>query len=257
MPILKVYDDSYLHYRLIPGDGEKPYLVFLHEGLGCTAMWNGFPDLLCEATGCPGFIYDRRGYGKSSPLKHKRTIHYLHEYALKELPLVLEAVIPERNFILIGHSDGGSISLIYGAEQPLLLTGIITEAAHVFVEPVTIEGIREAEKAWQNGKLKGLAKFHGDKTETIFKAWSETWLANWFKWWNIEYLLPSIEVPVLVIQGQDDQYATEAQVNAIVSRCGGTTDSEMVEHCAHSPHVDAEKAVLNIICSHIARICEK
>ena len=34
-----------IEYRVIPGPvSEHPPLVFLHEGLGCTALWRDFPD---------------------------------------------------------------------------------------------------------------------------------------------------------------------------------------------------------------------
>ena len=108
MPYLKIKESHRLHYQIIEGNKAMPHLVFLHEGLGCTAMWRGFPEALCLATGCPGLVYDRLGYGKSSPINNTRTVHYLHEYALQELPKLLESVIPETPFILIGHSDGGS-----------------------------------------------------------------------------------------------------------------------------------------------------
>ncbi len=256
MPRLQLDEEQHIHYQVIDGDKERPYLVFLHEGLGCEKMWGGFPQRLCATSGCPGLVYDRLGYGKSSPLPHKRTIHYLHEYALRELPLLLQEVLPDTPFILIGHSDGGSISLIYGAERSPLLKGIITEAAHVFVEPGTIAGVRKADKAWEEGKLQGLLRYHGAKTEILFKAWSETWLATWFRWWNIEYLLPSIEVPLLVIQGRDDQYGSEKQVDAIVSQSGGFAHAEIIEQCAHTPHLEAEQDVLHLMCAHIARMRE-
>ena len=233
---------------------DKPYLVFLHEGLGCEAMWKGFPKLLCKTTGCRGLVYDRLGYGKSSPLNQKRTLHYLYEYALKELPKLLETVIPDTPFILIGHSDGGSICLIYGAKRPSLLKAIITEAAHVFVEPETIVGIRSADTARAKGMLRGLSKYHGDKTETVFKAWSETWLSSWFKDWNIECLLPDIEAPLLAIQGADDQYGTKKQVNSIVSKASGYVQQEIVENCGHTPHSEAQTLVLELMSVFIAEI---
>jgi len=254
LPTLNIDKHQDLHYTLIRGALDKPYLVFLHEGLGCEAMWEGFPELLCKTTGCPGLIYDRLGYGKSSPLERARTVHYMHDYALKELPMLLDTVIPGRPFILIGHSDGGSISLIYGAERPSLLKGIITEAAHVFVEPETIARIRSADETWERGLLRGLSKYHGDKTEMIFKAWSVTWLTGWFKHWNIEYLLPSIEVPLLVIQGAKDRYGSIDQVNAIVSQSSGHAQSEMIENCGHAPHLEAQPVTLALMSAFIAQI---
>jgi len=250
-----IIDENHsLNYNLIRGVKGTPYLVFLHEGLGCEAMWEGFPELLCKNTGCPGLIYDRLGYGRSSPLNRAHTVHYMHEYALNELPKLLETVIPGTPFILIGHSDGGSISLIYAAERPALLKGIITEAAHVFVEPETIARIRSADKAWEKGMLKGLLKYHGDKTETIFKAWSTTWLTNWFKHWNIEYLLPSIEAPLLAIQGANDQYGSVAQVNSIVSKSSGYAQLEMIENCGHAPHLEAQPVILELMSNFVAQI---
>lgn len=244
-----------LYYHLLAGDTAQPYLVFLHEGLGCIAMWGDFPAKLCAATGCPGLVYDRQGYGKSSALHHKRTIHYLHHYALCELPELLEKVLPNIPYILIGHSDGGSISLIFGAEQSPLLRGIITEAAHVFVEDATIAGIKIANEAWAKGKLKGLSKYHGDKTENLYHAWSKTWLADWFLSWNIEYLLPSITAPLLVLQGSNDQYAPAGHAAGIASKTSGYARLEIVANCAHVPHIEAQAVVLQLMADFIARVC--
>lgn len=254
MPYIHISHDRHVHYQVLPGDTKKPCLVFLHDGLGCGLSWSTIPEVVCRKTGCPGLVYDRSGHGKSSSLSHRRTIHYLHEYALVELPLLLQTVIPDTPLILIGHSDGGSISLIYGAERSPLLKGIITEAPHVFVEDVSIAGIKKAEDAWQQGKLTGLSKYHGEKTEHIFKAWSETWLSKWFKSWNIEYLLPSIEVPMLIIQGRDDQYGSENQVHAIAQGAGGSVHTEIIDNCSHAPHLEAQEETVDIMCTFIARI---
>jgi pimeloyl-ACP methyl ester carboxylesterase len=256
LPTLKLDKNRNLHYQLIPGDADRPYLVFLHEGLGCIDMWRIFPEKLCKNTNCPGLVYDRLGYGKSSPLVRSRTVHYLHEYALQELPLLLQSVIPRKPFILIGHSDGGSISLIYAAERPAFLMGVISEAAHVFVDRLSITGIEMAKAAWAEGKLKSLAKYHGDKTEDIFRAWSDTWLSEWFKHWNIEYLLPSIKVPMLVLHGEHDQYGLIDQVKSIASKSSGYTRLEIVKNCAHVPHLEAQSVVLRLMADFIAQITQ-
>lgn len=256
MPILEIDRNNNhhrLYYELIEGDTAKPYLVFLHEGLGCIAMWKDFPELLCKNTGYRGLIYDRLGYGKSSPLYKPRTIHYLHEYALRELPELLDRVIPNTPFILIGHSDGGSISLIFGAERSFQLKGIISEAAHVFVDHEARAGIKKAGAAWAEGKLKGLSKYHGDKTATIFKAWSEIWLTEWFRHWNIEYLLPSIEVPVLVLHGESDQYGSIDQAKVIASKTSGNAQLQIVENSAHIPHFEAQSVVLGFMSDFIVQ----
>ncbi len=244
MSFLRLNSDDRIYYTLIEGISDAPYLVFLHEGLGCIPMWQDFPRRLCQKTGCPGLLYDRTGFGKSSALTSTRTVHYMHDSALYELPEVIEAIIPKREYILIGHSDGGSISLIFGAQRSPLLRGIVTEAAHVFVESETLTGIRAADAAFERGQFKGLYKYHGEKTDQLFKAWSTTWLSKWFQWWNIEYLLPSVICPLLVIQGMDDQYGSQNQVDSIISKSSGAADSYMVENCGHSPHLEQTEMLI-------------
>jgi pimeloyl-ACP methyl ester carboxylesterase len=256
MPLLSLAPGTELFFERIEGEGARPVLVFLHEGLGCTAMWKDFPARLCAATGCEGLAYDRRGYGLSSPLQRMRTIHYLHEYALTELPAVLEALLPGRDYLLIGHSDGGSIALIHGAARPGKLRAVITEAAHVFVEDITLQGIRAARTAYAEGKLRGLQRYHGEKTDTIFAAWADTWLDPAFAHWNIEYLLPAIDCPVLALQGSGDQYGSAAQLDAIAGRAVQAR-RRMLPDCGHSPHAEAAEATLEAMQGFILAMCGK
>lgn len=254
MATLSLAEDLQIHYVTLEGEEGRPWLIFLHEGLGSIAQWKDFPERLCERTGCPGLVYDRQGYGGSSPLTESRTIHYLHKYALIELPQLLAAVLPGKPYVLIGHSDGGSIGLIHGAEKPSGLKGIITEAAHVLVEPETLAGIEQAVTAHQQGHLRGLARYHGEKAETVFSAWADTWLSPPFAAWNIEYLLPAIEVPLLVLQGMADQYGTQAQVDSIVSRSSGQATPLMLEDCGHTPHKDMPALVLDLMSCFVNRM---
>ncbi len=246
MAILKLGNSKQIYYELIDGDEGRPHLIFLHEGLGCTEMWRAFPRTLCSETGCPGIVYDRLGYGRSSPFVHTRTVHYLHAYALSELPEFIARLIPAKGYFLVGHSDGGSIALIHASEKPAQLRGIITEAAHVFVEKETLDGIRAAANAFRAGKLQGLSKYHGEKTEGVFWAWADTWLRDWFKYWNIEYLLPSIDCPVLALQGSEDQYGTAAQVESIASRAA-YAEREIIKGCGHAPHEEQSVVVLRLM----------
>lgn len=244
-----------LYYELIAGDKTLPCLVFLHQGLGSVAMFKDFPQLLCKRTGSPGLLYDRTGYGRSSPLTHERSIHYMHEYALNELPEVINATIPDTPFILIGHSDGGSISLISGAERDRHLKAIITLAAHVFVEQETVDSIVKSVEAFSQGKMAGLFKYHGENTESLFRGWSSTWSTHWFRSWNIEYLLPSIDVPVLIIQGRDDQYGTLAQVASIASGISGKAQTLIIDGCGHSPHMESPELLVEVISQFISKCC--
>jgi len=247
--------DPDIFYTLIDGDPRLPCLVFLHEGLGCTAMWGDFPRRLCAATGCRGLCYDRRVHGQSGPLRQRRTVHYLHQAALFELPAVIDTLIPDTPYILVGHSDGGSIALIHAAQRPPLLKAVITAAAHVCVEAMTLTGIRASVAAYDAGKLGGLIKYHGAQTPALFAAWADTWLSPWFAHWNIEYLLPSIECPLLVMQGRDDQYGSEEQVRTIVAKASGPAHASLVDDCGHSPHRERPTEVLALMREFIAGQC--
>ena len=224
----------------------KPTLVFLHEGLGCIPLWRDFPSALCEAAGCRGLVYDRWGYGRSDSLTAAgpRELRYLHVEALCSLPEVLKQCNID-DAVLIGHSDGGSIALIFSAVYPDRVCGIITEAAHVFVEEVTLVGVHKAVEMFEETDLREkLAKYHGDNTEMMFHGWADTWLHPEFRDWNIEKFLPKIVTPLLVLQGEDDEYGTSAQVDAIASQVAGPVESRLIPHCGHIPHLEAPDEVL-------------
>jgi pimeloyl-ACP methyl ester carboxylesterase len=218
-------------------------LVFLHEGLGSVGQWRDFPSLLCEKTGLPALVYDRWGYGRSDPFTLPRPRGYLHDEAQFGLPSVLDECGIDRA-ILVGHSDGGSIALLYASTGPGGIRAVITEAAHVFVESVTLEGIREAVSVYASTDLKKrLYRYHGDKTDRVFHGWADTWLSPEFRDWNIEKALPGIRCPVLVIQGIDDRYGTPAQVKAIERQVSGPAKALLVP-CGHVPHAEARDEVL-------------
>lgn len=222
----------------------RPTLVFLHEALGCIELWRDFPQALASATGCDALLYDRRGSGKSDPLVEKRAPDYLHHEAFFILPQALEKC-DVKNPILIGHSDGGTIALLFAAKFPQNVRGVITEAAHVFVEEVTLEGIRKVLETYQTGDLKQrLEKYHGKNTDALFRAWHETWLDPNFRNWNVEEFLPRITCALLAIQGAEDEYGTAAQVQAITSQVSGPAKSLLIPNCGHTPHREAQDVVL-------------
>jgi pimeloyl-ACP methyl ester carboxylesterase len=230
-----------------------PPLVFLHEGLGCIAMWKDFPAALCERVGREGVVHDRWGYGRSEPHDRPRTPRYLHEEAELFLPAVLDALgIPKA--ALFGHSDGGTIALLFAAACPERTAAVVTEAAHVFVEEVTLAGIRAAVAAYAATDLpRRLARYHGDKTDTVFRAWHETWLSPGFRDWNIEAELRGVRAPTLVLQGEDDEYGTPAQVAAIAAGIKGPVEMALLPNCAHVPHHQARAAVLELAAGFLER----
>ncbi|NRA13280.1 MAG: alpha/beta fold hydrolase, partial [Crocinitomicaceae bacterium] len=182
-------------------------LLFLHEALGSIPQWKTFPQDLCDRLGIDGIVYERQGHGDSDALIRVRTSTYLHDYAFNELPRFIEKAIPkEKKIILIGHSDGGTIALLYASRFPSQIKSIVTMAAHVINEPETIAGIEPAIKAFKKGKLKGLGKYHGDKTTDLFYAWANTWKDGSFENWNITSEITSRGLSGLFIQGEEDQY---------------------------------------------------
>jgi pimeloyl-ACP methyl ester carboxylesterase len=223
--------------------GARPStLVFLHEGLGCIGMWKDFPDALAVATGCPALVYDRFGHGGSSPEVRDRDLGFFESEAREVLPALLSACGVE-DAVLIGHSDGGTIALLHAGIAPV--RGVVTEAAHVFVDEVSVAGMAAAKRAWrEEGLQERLGRYHGDGTAAMFAAWSKMWSADWFFDWNIETSLPAITCPLLAIQGRDDEYGTEAQVSAIVKGVSGPVDSLIVPDCGHAPHIQAREVVL-------------
>ena len=223
---------------------EAPTLIFLHEGLGCTAMWRDFPARLGKATGCGVLVYSRLGYGNSDPCDLPRPLNYMQNEGLHTLPEVIRAT-GIRECVLIGHSDGGSIAIVYAGGTPALpLRGLITEAAHVFCEETCVRSIREAGENYLHMDLsEKLKKYHGLNSDIAFWGWNKAWLDPDFMNWNIEEFLPGIRVPLLAIQGKEDQYGTPAQIKAIESRAGGGVEVLMIDRCRHSPHLEQEEIV--------------
>ncbi len=232
---------------IIPAGGDlqaSPVLVFLHEGLGCIEIWRTFPAMLSQKVGLPALIYDRYGSGGSDPLQGVYSGNPFCREAEVVLPEILSACGIE-NPILIGHSDGGSIALQYASRYPGSPTAIIAEAAHVFAEELTLSSIRKAVTAFKEGSLREkLARYHGDRTDAMFRNWADIWLLPESRKWNMQAFLPEITCPLLVVQGEKDEYGTMAQVDAIVSGVSGRTEKLIIPDCAHSPHIQATEATL-------------
>ena len=226
-------------------DAAGPTLVFLHEGLGSIDQWKDFPAQLCLACGLPGLVYERWGFGNSEPLTGPRRLDYLHYEALDSLPAVLECCGITEPPILIGHSDGGTIALLFAAAFPDRPRAIITEASHVLVEAITLAGIRIARQLYETTDWpQQLARYHGPNTDAVFRGWCDTWLRPEFRDWNIVAELKRITCPALIIQGEDDEYGTPAQVEAIAANVSGPVETRLLPHCAHVPHHQARERVL-------------
>ena len=235
-----------------PAPGET-VLVFLHEGLGSAALWRDFPQRLSAVCGLPALVYSRYGYGQSAVLAEKRPVDYMHHEALVALPELLAALDIDAP-ILVGHSDGGSIALIHAGAGRWPVRGVIVEAPHVFVEDLSIASIEDARAAYQTTELpQRLGRHHADGDRT-FWGWNDIWLDPAFRSWNIEDYLPAIACPVLAIQGEDDEYGTPAQVDAVARQAGGPAQVMMLPDCRHAPHRDQAEAVLAAMAGFVAKI---
>ena len=233
-------------------ESRSPVLVMLHEGLGSVALWKEFPLRLAARTGCRVLVYSRYGHGNSDRLMEKRPVTFMHdegEVVLPELLAKLDITRP----ILLGHSDGGSIGLIFAGKYPDQPRALILEAPHVFVEDLSVASITQAKINYQTTNLREkLTRYHAH-VDATFWGWNDIWLDRKFRSWNIKQYLPAIRCPILCIQGEQDEYGTSAQVKAIEARVPGT-EIVMLPDCKHSPHRDQPRITLEYIASFVKRV---
>ncbi len=245
-----------LEYRDFSATRETgPSILLLHEGLGSIALWRHFPEQLAARSGCRVIVWSRAGYGGSEACRQPRHQRYMHDEGEKALPALVAALGITRP-VLVGHSDGASIALIYAGAFPDAPLGVVAMAPHEFVEPETLAGIRDAREAWQSTDWPNkLARYHQD-AERVFRDWNDTWLSPEFSGWNIEHYLPKIRCPVLALQGVDDEYATLRQIDVIAEKVPGT-ELLKLEQCGHSPHRDQPEKVLAAIAGFVERLGER
>jgi pimeloyl-ACP methyl ester carboxylesterase len=244
-----------LEYRMIgPRPSEAPTIVMLHEGLGCVGLWGNFPEQLAAATGAGVFVYSRTNYGKSSPGELPRGVDFMHEEAIDVLPQVLAAIGFERG-ILFGHSDGASIAAIYaGSVQDHRVRGLVLMAPHFFTEEMGLAQIRRTSEEYESGDLRDRLKRWHDDVDSAFFSWSGPWLNPEFRAWDITEALGYIRVPILILQGADDQYGTIKQVEAAERECYCPVETAVLPGVRHSPHRDAPQATLQTAAAFINRL---
>ena len=246
---------QHLEYRMIgPWPDAAPTLVLLHEGLGCTGLWGDFPERLQAATGAGVFVFSRAGYGQSSPVPLPRLLSYMHDEARDVLPRLLDEIRFKRG-LLIGHSDGASIATIYaGSHQDHRVGGLVLMAPHFFTEDMGIASIVEARKAYETSDLRQrLARWHAN-VDNAFKGWNGAWLDPDFRKWDITEFLAYIRVPILIVQGEDDQYGTVKQIEVANQECYCPVEVALLPGARHSPQRDAPEATLRAITEFVARV---
>jgi pimeloyl-ACP methyl ester carboxylesterase len=237
-----------LEYRMIgPRPDAAPTIVMLHEGLGCVGLWGDFPDRVAAATGAGVFVYSRAGYGHSSPVALPRPLTFMHEEACLVLPRLLDAIGFCRG-ILAGHSDGASIAAIHaGSVEDHRVRGLALVAPHFFTEDCGIAEIARVKDAYATTDLREkLARWHADVDNAV-RGWSDAWLDPDFRRWDITDVLAYIRVPVLIVQGEDDQYGSIRQIEVAREECYCPVDVALMPGVRHAPHREAPDALLRVV----------
>jgi pimeloyl-ACP methyl ester carboxylesterase len=239
-------DGRDIEYRMLPGNAARPPLVFLHEGLGCAALWRDFPDKVAKRLCARALVYSRFGYGQSDGLHAKRTPRFMHEEALDVLPKLLDRLGLVRP-LFVGHSDGASIALIHAADARRPVAGLVLMAPHVFIEDVTVDSIARIRASYDATDLRvRLGKYH-KHVDDAFLGWADTWLDPAFRDWSIEPEVARLTVPMLLIQGEDDEYGTMRQLDRIAAHAQAPVSRLVLANCGHSPHRDRQDAVIDAI----------
>jgi pimeloyl-ACP methyl ester carboxylesterase len=236
-----------------PAPEEAPTLVLLHEGLGCIALWRDVPERLAAMTGCGVFAYSRLGYGQSDPVTLPRPLTYMQDEGRDVLPLVLAAA-GVRRAVLVGHSDGGSIASVHAgvANRDSGLLGLVTIAAHLFVEDLNIASIQQIQQTYETGDLRDrLARYHRDP-DVAFRGWNGAWLDPGFRSFDLTGFLPGISVPILALQGADDPYGTGEQLRVLAAHVRVPIRTELIPNARHAPHLEAKETTLRLIADFVA-----
>lgn len=184
-------------------DGESSFLVvLLHHGLGSVQAWQAQIDVLTRQ-GYSVLAYDRWGYGQSD----ERTC--LDPPYFEEDVRDLETLLAQENrpLVLVGHSDGGNIALMYARRHPEQVIGMIIVAAHIYFEPKMAQGIQELSRAyWENESFRrGLLAVHRGKG--VFERWFQAWYDTGVDW-DLRPMFSAIPCQVLVVQGSEDEHAS-------------------------------------------------
>lgn len=232
--------------RWISGSTDLEPIILLHDSLGSVEMWHDFPAALAKTTTRSVIAYDRLGFGKSSPRTTLPSTQFILEEAQVYFPAIVQA-LGVKNYILFGHSVGGSMALSIAALHPSQCKAVISESAQAFVEPRTLAGIESAQESFSApDRFSKLKKWHGDKSRWVLDAWTQVWLSPQFRSWSLVPYLKDICCPVLAIHGSNDQYGSEEFPRTIVKHVQGSAGIEILEDCGHVPHRERKDLVLSL-----------
>ncbi len=174
----------------------------------------------------------------------------MHEQAWQVLPALLSALDIEQP-LLLGHSDGATIALLYASRYPC--TGAVVIAPHVMVEQRSIDAIEQARQAYLHGDLRArLAPHHAD-VDGAFWGWNDAWLSPAFHDFDIRRECRDITCPLLALQGKEDAYGTEEQIKQILPTRAAIT-RHLLDRCGHSPQRDQPELTATLITQFLAQL---
>jgi pimeloyl-ACP methyl ester carboxylesterase len=197
------------------GRNNHPPVFLLHHGLGSVQAWREQISPLVAA-GYRVVVYDRCGYGHSSPRPALDLPAFAADVAdLRALLLQLD--IPRA--ALVGHSDGGTLALYYTAQYPEQVSCLVTIAAHIYVEPSILPGVKAVgdEYGKHTRFRQGLRRLHGEQVDQVFHNWYDGWRALEGVDWDMRPVLAHIACPALVVQGMQDEHATPQHARNIAA----------------------------------------
>lgn len=233
--------------------GAAPELLLLHEGLGSVSMWRDFPRALADATGRRTVAYSRRGFGRSAPRVDPYGIDFMHREALDVMPALREALGIAQP-VLVGHSTGASMGLIHAGAGRWPVAGVVAMAPLTDVEQANVRSIEAARRAYRTtGWREKLARHHDD-VDGVFYGWNDTWLRPEFRGWNILADIGRVTCRVLAILGEDDEYSSAFQVEAIEAHARLSPEVRVlrIPRCGHAPHRDRPDLVVPAIAAFAA-----
>ena len=118
------------------------------------------------------------------------------------------------------------------------MIGFFAEAIRL-LSIASITQAREQYLATQDdprGLRQRLARYHRD-VDNAFWQWNDVWLSPAFRSFDILPACAAITAPLLLVQGEQDEYGSLAQIDRIRERVPQARRQVLAE-CGHSPHRD-------------------
>ena len=244
-----------LETRHISVPHSRGTIVLLHEALGSVSHCRDFPQHLAERCGMNVLVYSRLGHGQSEGPPSSRSRDYYKQQSLEVLPAILAHFAIERP-VLLGHSEGAAIALIYAAQSasnPENARALVLESPILHAEPAALAGVAMAEEALRTTDCRDkLARHHRDP-DAVFHAWLSIRESDSLLSLPLQQHLPPLRCPVLVIQGELDEYATSLQADALRPLAPQMHLMRWPD-LGHTPHREQPERVLDEIAAFLERL---